>query len=84
MSYDADVFEYISADGVNDNIKILKEDKSTAGKVRLIAANIGGLSESDNEVLNITFKVKSGVENTIGSIAVTSAKLGVSPEGTVI
>jgi flagellin-like hook-associated protein FlgL len=84
LSYDADVFEYISADGVNDNIKILKEDKSTAGKVRLIAANIGGLSESDNEVLNITFKVKSGVENTIGSIAVTSAKLGVAPEGTVI
>ena len=40
LSYDADVFEYISADGVNDNIKILKEDKSTAGKVRLIAANI--------------------------------------------
>lgn len=83
LYYDADVFEYLSAAGVGDNIKILKEDTSTAGIVRLIAANIGGLSETDNAVFDITFQVKSGVENTSGSIAVTGAKLGVAPEGTV-
>jgi hypothetical protein len=34
--------------------------------------------------MNITFKVKGGVENTAGIIAITSAKLGVGPQGTVI
>ena len=84
LTYDADVFEYVSAAGANDNIKILKEDTSTAGKVRLIAANIGGLSETSNKVFDVIFKVKNGVNNTTGSIAITSAKLGVAPEGTVI
>ena len=84
LTYDADVIEYMSATGVNDNIKILQEDTSTAGKVRLIAANIGGLSETSNKIFNIIFKVKAGVENTTGNIAITSAKLGVAPEGTVI
>ena len=82
LSYDANVFEYVGASGANDNIKILREDTS-AGTVRLIAANIGGVSGDSTPVLNVNFKVKAGVENTTGSIAVTSAKLGV-PDGPVI
>ncbi|UUZ80256.1 dockerin type I domain-containing protein [Paenibacillus sp. P26] len=35
-------------------------------------------------MLNLTFKVKAGVQNTTGTIATTQAKLGVAPEGTVI
>jgi regulation of enolase protein 1 (concanavalin A-like superfamily) len=84
LSYDPDVFEYVSASGVGDNIIIVKEDKATVGKVRLIAANIGGVSGESTPVMNITFKVKGGVENTAGIIAITSAKLGVGPQGTVI
>ena len=82
LSYDANVFEYVGVTGANDNIKILREDTS-AGSVRLIAANTGGVSGASTPVLNVSFKVKAGVENTTGSIAVTSAKLGV-PDGPVI
>jgi len=84
LTYDADVFEYVSAAGINDNIKILIEDTSATGKVRLIAANIGGLSGTNNNLFNVIFKVKAGVENVTGNIAITVAKLGSAPEGTVI
>ncbi|OXM87036.1 family 43 glycosylhydrolase [Paenibacillus rigui] len=84
LTYDANVFDYVSAAGANNNIQIVKEDKATAGKVRLIAASIGGVSGTSTPVLNLTFKVKAGVQNTTGNIAATQAKLGVAPEGTVI
>ena len=82
MSYGADVFEYVSAATANDDIKLLKEDTTADGKIRLIIANIGGLS--GNDLINLTYRVKAGIGNTTGNIAITSAKLGVAPEGTVI
>lgn len=84
LAYDSDVFEYVSAAGANDNIQIAKEDSSAAGKVRLIAANIGGVSGDSSHILNLTFKVKDGVTDTTGNIAITKAQLGTAPEGTVI
>ncbi|OXM87037.1 carbohydrate-binding protein [Paenibacillus rigui] len=84
LTYDANVFDYVSAAGANNSIQIVTEDKATTGKVRLIAADIGGVSGTSTPVLNLTFKVKSGVQNTTGTIAATQAKLGVAPEGTVI
>ncbi|MDD9265443.1 carbohydrate-binding protein [Paenibacillus sp. GCM10023248] len=84
LSYDANVFDYVSVAGANDNIQIVKEDKSTPGKVRLIAANIGGVTGASTPVLNLTFKVKAGVQDTTGAIAATQAKFGVGPEGTVV
>jgi len=82
--YDPSIFEYVGATGANDNIKVLKEDNSTSGIVRLIAANIGGISGTDSPVININFKVKPGVENITKSIAIISAKLGMAPDGAVI
>ncbi|WP_445668182.1 dockerin type I domain-containing protein [Paenibacillus sp. FSL F4-0125] len=61
----------------------MAEDKDTLGEVRLIAANIGGISGASTPSLDLTFKVKSGVQNTSGTIAVTRAELGTS-EGAVI
>ncbi|RUT36514.1 hypothetical protein EJP77_05965 [Paenibacillus zeisoli] len=84
LSYDANVFDYVSAAGTDSKIQIVKEDKEAAGKVRLFTANIGGVSGASTPVLKLTFKVKAGVRNTTGTIAVTGAKLGVAPEGTVI
>ena len=84
LTYDADVFEYVSAAGANSDIRIVGEDSSILGKVRFLIANIGGLSENNTEVINIIFKVKDGVADTTGRIAITSAKLGIAPEGTVI
>ena len=83
LSYDSNVFDYVSTAGANNNIQIVTEDKATAGKVRLITANIGGVSGVSTLVLNVTFRVKAGVQNTTGTIAATQAKLGVAPEGTV-
>ncbi|MGG1550191.1 carbohydrate-binding protein [Paenibacillus ferrarius] len=84
LSYDANVFDYVSGAGANSNIQIVTEDKATAGKVRLITASIGGVTGPSTPVLNLTFKVKTGVQNTTGTIAATGAKLGIAPEGTVI
>jgi hypothetical protein len=84
LSYDSSIFEYVSAAGANSNIQIIEEDKAASGKVRLIAANIGGVSGASTKILNLTFKVKAGVQNTTGTIAATQAKLGVAPDGTMI
>ncbi|GIP53790.1 carbohydrate-binding protein [Paenibacillus vini] len=83
LSYDAGVFDYMSATSATYNVELITEDKDTLGEVRLISANIGGISGDSTPVLDLTFKVKSGVQNTSGAIAVTRAELGTS-EGAVI
>lgn len=84
LSYDAGVFEYVSAAGINSNIQIVKEESATPGAVRIIAANIGGVTGESTPVLILTFQAKSGIQNTSGIISVTKAELGIPPEGTVI
>lgn len=84
LTYDSNVFEYVSAQGANDNIQIVAEDKAVAGKVRIIAAHIGGVTGASTQALHLTFKAKAGVQNATGTIAITKAELGVAPEGTVI
>lgn len=84
LSYDSEVFEYINAEGAGSDIHIVKEDKSAEGKVRLMAANIGGVSGESTQILNLYFKVKDGVENVSGNIALITAKLGTAPDGAVI
>ncbi|WP_419886165.1 carbohydrate-binding protein [Paenibacillus sp. B-A-8] len=83
FTYDANVFEYMSATSATYNVELMAEDKDTLGEVRLIAANIGGISGASTPSLDLTFKVKSGVQNTSGTIAVKRAELGTS-EGAVI
>jgi len=83
LTYDSDLFEYLGASSVSDDIKILREDTSAGGTVRLIAANIGGISDDHNRVFILNFKVKDGIENASGNIAITSAILGFAPEGKV-
>lgn len=84
LTYDSNVFEYVSAAGANENIRIVTEDNATAGLVRLITANIGGITGESTLVLNVNFKVKAGVQNTSGAIAISEALLGVAPEGNVV
>lgn len=83
LTYDADVFDYMSVTSATYNVEVITEDKDTLGEVRLISANIGGISGASTPVLDLTFKVKSGLQNTSGAIAVTRAELG-TPEGSVI
>jgi len=84
LSYDPDVFEYVATTGATEYIKVLKSDPSGAGTIRIVAANIGGVNSNNFSILNVTFKVKSGVENATGTIAVTQAKLGVAPSGDIL
>jgi len=79
LSYDPEVFEYITTLVVNDNIKILRSETSD-GTVRIIAANIDGVNGSDIPVMHGCFKVKSGVQGVSGTISIIRAKLGIMPE----
>ncbi|MCY9659868.1 endo-1,4-beta-xylanase [Paenibacillus chondroitinus] len=82
LSYDSTVFDYASVAGATTNIQVLIVDTATPGKVRIISVNIGGVAGTSTPVLNITFKVKSGIQNTTGTIAVSQAKAG-GADGTV-
>ncbi len=84
LAYDSGVFEYVSAAGADDSIQIVAEERSAEGKVRLLSASIGGVRGSSTPILHAVFKVKSGVQNTTGTIAVAKAELGIAPEGSVI
>jgi len=84
LNYDADVFEFVEAKGANDDINVFETRFPSTGRVRIIAANLVGVKGSNSPILNVKFKVKSGVENTTGTIAVTQAKLGVAPSGAVL
>ncbi len=84
LSYDPNVFEYVATTGANEDINILNSEPSGTGTIRIIAANIGGVNGSDLPILKVSFKVKSGVVNTTGTIAVTQAKLGVAPSGDIL
>lgn len=75
LTYDTNKFEYVSSAGANNNIEIVGEDKTTAGQVRLIVANIGGITGASTLALNLNFKVKGGVQNTIGAIEAFKADL---------
>ncbi|WP_438448428.1 carbohydrate-binding protein [Gorillibacterium sp. sgz5001074] len=84
LTYDAHVFDYVSAAGASDSIRIVKEERGTAGQVRLVAAHIGGVSGASTPVLKVIFKVKEGVQNTSGTIAAVRVKLGTAPAGAVV
>ena len=84
ISYDPEVFEYISAASADeDNIKILRDEPSN-GTVKIIAANIDGINGNNEHILNVKFKVKSGVQGVSSTISISKAKLGVMPGGTTV
>jgi len=84
LSYDPAVFEFVSATSADEDIKVLRVEDSGTGTVRIIAANIGGVAGDSTPILNVSFKVKSGVTNTSSAVSLVEAKLGVMPEGAII
>ena len=84
LSFDPDVFEFEGVTGADQNISVLRDEPSGTGTVRIVAANIGGVNGSNAPILNVGFRVKSGVSDTSGVISVTGAKLGIMPEGSVL
>ncbi len=84
LSYDPEVFEYVEATKADENVNILRSESNDTGTVRIVAANIGGITGTSAPLVNVSFKVKSGVQDTSSDISVTRARLGVMPDGTVI
>jgi predicted peptidase len=84
LAYDASLFEYIKTEGANDNVMVITDDSTTPGTVRIISVDIGGVVGDSTPVLNASFKVKSGVSNTSGNIAVTKGQLGIGADGSIL
>ena len=84
VSYDPAVFEYVGTTKASENVNVLRSEIVGTGKVRIIAANIGGITGSNVPLLDVGFKAKSGVQSVSSDISVTEAKLGIMPEGTVV
>lgn len=78
LAYDADRFEFISADSIMEGIVIAELRQEAEGKIRLIVAS-GGADHAvvdDAELLAFTFRAKTVAQNAEGSIAVTNMVLG--------
>ncbi len=85
ISFDPEVFEYDTATSADPNIRVLRgAELSDSGTLRIVAANIGGVTGDSASLLNAGFKVKAGVSETSSAISITKAKLGIMPEGTVV
>lgn len=83
LSYDPEVFDFDHLTSTSEF-----EYKLSEGTLRIVIANIGGVSENIVPLANVYFKVKEGVNNISSTISVTNAELGIvdgiSPDGTVI
>ena len=84
ISFDPEVFEFDAVTSENPNIKVLANELTDLGILRILAVNIGGLKEDIDSLLNVSFTVKAGVEDAVSVISITNAKLGVMPEGTLV
>ncbi len=84
LSYDPAVFEYNTTTGAGLNVSVLRAEPSDTGTLRILAANIGGVTGDSTPILDVSFKVKDGVNDAQSTISITKAKLGIMPEGTVV
>ncbi|WP_236293214.1 RICIN domain-containing protein [Paenibacillus allorhizoplanae] len=75
MDYDSNVFDFISATAVKDEILLVDTVKDTLGKLQFIMANVGKALTGYAEVLELKFKAKAVTQPATGSIAVTDATL---------
>ncbi|MBA2936978.1 Ig-like domain-containing protein [Paenibacillus sp. CGMCC 1.16610] len=80
MSYDANLFEFVSANAVKNGVNIVKMVVSTPGTLRLILASTGtaGAVTGDTPLIELIFKAKNIQQSAAGNVTVTSAKLGES------
>ncbi|GFZ79011.1 hypothetical protein GCM10008018_25720 [Paenibacillus marchantiophytorum] len=80
MSYDANLFEFVSANSVKSGVNIVKMVASTPGALRFILASTGtaGAVTGDTPLIELIFKAKNSQQSATGHVTVTNAKLGQS------
>lgn len=83
LSYDTDIFEFETVAAEDANTAIL-ETVAKNGTVRILAANVGGVEGESTHILDVGFRVKSGVNGVSGTISIIKAELGVMPGGRVV
>lgn len=83
LRYDKNVFEYVNLEAENSDILIV-DVESDDGYVSIIASTLKGVTSERMPLLQATFKVKNGVQNTSGKIEVTRAELGTAITGETI
>ncbi|MBB3111333.1 beta-xylosidase [Paenibacillus phyllosphaerae] len=74
VSYDPEQLEFVSAESVNDDWEIAAQSADTPGKVRLIAANVGGSTTTAGNLFKLTWKVKA-TEATISTLVLANVVL---------
>ena len=80
LSYDEDVFEFVDVQGESDDIQIGDVLADAPGSVEIQAVTLNGVTDESMPLLEAIFKVKSGIQNTTGTIAVTESELRTSGE----
>ncbi|MFD0692907.1 glycosyl hydrolase 53 family protein [Paenibacillus sp. GCM10027628] len=81
--YDADKFDYQTAQSSDPQTVLLQADHSAPGRIRLLIAHVGGKSMNMNSV-NLTFTAKTNTNAADGTIAIEKAEWGTAPAGAVI
>lgn len=76
ISYDPHQLEFLSADSLKDNWKIVAVSSDTTGKVRIIAANIGSAQGTMEGMFKLSWKVMNSTANsstlTLSDVAMAS------------
>lgn len=83
LTYDTGLFEIISTDAAIGT-QIIQTDTTAPGRIRLISVSLQGVTGDNTPILEVGFKVKTGVVTGSGIMSITKADLGVMPDGTVV
>lgn len=83
LHYDADKFEYITAQSGAESTLLLHTDHAIPGTVRFVLAHTGGKTLNTNP-LALTFKAKTTTAATGGAITIHDVEWGSAPAGASI
>jgi len=83
LGYDADLFDFVACNKVNDKTLTCDAKEIGTGVIRIILSSSEKIN-ADESMVKLTFKAKDIEESTSGSIQVEKALLGTAPSGLVI
>ncbi|HHW01079.1 MAG TPA: hypothetical protein GXX36_16210 [Clostridiaceae bacterium] len=83
VNYDADLFDFVKSNKVNEKTLICDTREIGPGAVRIILSS-NEKYIADNSMVKLTFRAKNVDESTSGNIRVEKALLGTAPIGYVV
>lgn len=85
LNYDPAVFDYETVTKASEGMETFGCTPSGDGTLQILGANIaGGLAGSSIPIVNVSFKVKDGVNDISSTISIVFAEFGLIPNGTVV